>query len=380
MPTVIRFDQAEYWPSEQAQPAQVLDHLPEPLAWFDSDRQLGVCNQSFRQHFPVIIESEFVRRLEQAPRIGEKGEACPRGDLATAHPCLTAGTPRVRQTPDGGTLVTFHDASPFEEREAEYQETIAGLRRELAGAIRAKRRAHVTARARKDVLVSTSHELRTPLNAILGFSEILSSEMFGPLGHDRYKEYARIIHDSGAHLLSLINDLLDMSRLEAGKLELHVEPVEILKVIVDCVRTVETQAAKSRIGISIRVHDGVNQLLGDDKRLHQMLLNLLSNAIKFTPERGEIYVDVFRRAEFIAISVSDTGIGIRQEDIAKVLEPFGQVDGELARKHVGTGLGLPLTKELAELHGGHLTMESAVGDGTTITLLLPEQAQDKKAA
>ena len=377
MPTVIRFDQAEYWPSQQAQLAQVLDHLPEPLAWFDSDRQLGVCNQSFRQHFPVIIESEFVRRLEQ-----NAGETCPRGDFTAA--CPTAGTPRLRQTPDGGTLVTFHDASGhdasrFEEREAEYQETIAGLRRELAGAIRAKRRAHVTARAGKDVLVSTSHELRTPLNAILGFSEILSSEMFGPLGHDRYKEYARIIHDSGEHLLSLINDLLDMSRLEAGKLELHVEPVEILKVIVDCVRTVETQATKSRIGISIRVRDGVNQLLADAKRLHQMLLNLLSNAIKFTPERGEINVDVFRRADFIAISVSDTGIGIREEDIAKVLEPFGQVDSELARKHVGTGLGLPLTRELPELHGGHLVMESIVGDGTTITLLLPEQAQDKKA-
>ena len=261
---------------------------------------------------------------------------------------------------------------PFPLREAEYRNTSAQLRQDLAAAIRGKRQASRSARARKDVLVSTSHELRTPLNAILGFSEIMAAETFGPLGHERYREYARIIHDSGAHLLGLINDLLDMSKLDAGKLEIHFKRVEILRVIVDCVRTVEAQAAKSKIGIAVHIYDGVTALAGDDKRLHQMLLNLLSNAIKFTPERGEISVEVFRRDRFVGISVSDTGIGIKEEDIPKVLEPFGQIDSPMSRNHVGTGLGLPLTKELAELHGGALIMESAPQMGTTITLLLPE--------
>ncbi|HWF64084.1 MAG TPA: HAMP domain-containing sensor histidine kinase, partial [Rhizomicrobium sp.] len=236
---------------------------------------------------------------------------------------------------------------PFQLRETQYRDTISRLRQDLAEAIRDKRRASRSARARKDVLVSTSHELRTPLNAILGFSEIMAAETFGPLGNERYREYARIIHDSGAHLLGLINDLLDMSKLDAGKLELHLKRVEILRVIVDCVRTVETQAARSNVGIAVHVYDGVTALVGDDKRLHQMLLNLLSNAIKFTPERGEISVEVFRQGRFVGISVSDTGIGIKEEDIPKVLEPFGQIDSPMARNHAGTGLGLPLTKELA---------------------------------
>jgi len=398
MPTVIRFND-ERWNAADADLADVLDELPEPLAYFDSSRRLSVCNRSFREAFPVILESEFVRRLEEhaaidgdpAPiqKADGRGLSClrgPAGEFAAGN--LTTGNwprprsnahhlmPRARRTDDGGTLITYHDTAPMLALENFYRRTIDRLSGELAAALSAEHQAMGAARARKNVLVSTSHELRTPLNAILGFSEILSNEMFGPLGHDRYREYARIIHESGGHLLALINDLLDLSKLDAGKLELNVERVEILRVIVNCVRQVETQATKSQIGIAVHVYDGVTGLLGDDKRLHQMLLNLLSNAVKFTPERGEINVEVFRRADFIGISVSDTGIGIKQEDIPRVLEPFGQIDGELARKRQGTGLGLPLTKELAELHGGTMTMESAVDAGTTITLLLPEQAQE----
>jgi signal transduction histidine kinase len=390
MPSVIRFNK-ERWAAEDVNLADVLDELPEPLAYFDASRRLSACNRSFRESFPVLLESEFVRRLEQhAMDKGHDGEiawtqgqqVCSRGPLTEAAEAgwprprsnRHAMVPRARRTADGGTLVTYHDAAPMMEKEAQYRQTIDRLSDELTDALSAQRQAMQAARARKDVLVATSHELRTPLNAILGFSEILSSEMFGPLGHDRYREYARVIHDSGEHLLGLINDLLDYSKLDAGKLELRTGRVEILRVIVNCVRQIETQASKSQIGISVHVYDGVTGLVGDDKRIHQMLLNLLSNAVKFTPERGEVSVDVFRRADFIGISVSDTGIGIKAEDIPRVLEPFGQVDSELARKHQGTGLGLPLTKELAELHGGSMVMESAVDAGTTITLLLPEDA------
>ena len=162
-----------------------------------------------------------------------------------------------------------------------------------------------------------------------------------------------------------------LRQADAGKLELQVEQVEILKIIIDCVRLVGAQAAREHIGISVHVFDGVDRLCGDSRRLRQMLLNLLSNALKFTPVGGEVTIDVFRRGEDVAIAVSDNGIGIRAEDIPKVLEPFGQVESEMSQKYSGTGLGLPLTKELAELHGGSLTMESNIDIGTTVTILLP---------
>ncbi|HKY18612.1 MAG TPA: HAMP domain-containing sensor histidine kinase [Rhizomicrobium sp.] len=367
---------------------ELFDQLPEPVAYFDSDNRLGACNLSFRDAFPVVIESEFLKRAGTNPAADTNQ---PPANLDTAAlPALTDGRahavqdlrfplstrmndyqPEVRRTRDGGTLLTFRDVSAMRTMEDAYRQRIEALNAELAQAKAGQQEALNTARARKDFLTSTSHELRTPLNAILGFSEMLSKQMFGPLQNERYLEYAQIIHKSGVHVLALINDLLDLSKLDAGKLELRVEKIEILKIIIDCVRCVEVQAARDHIGIAVHVYDGVDLLLGDDKRLHQMLLNLLSNALKFTPVGGEVSIDVFRRGTDIAISVSDTGIGIKSEDIPKVLEPFGQVESELSQKHQGTGLGLPLTKELAELHGGSLTMESSLNMGTTVTILLP---------
>ncbi len=252
------------------------------------------------------------------------------------------------------------------------------LRRKIEEQARALRRAEAarqkaqrTAEARAAFVAATSHEIRTPLNAIIGFSEILKTEMFGPLPNDRYREYAKIIHDSGSRLLDLINDILDMSKLDAGKIEMHFEPVEVLRMIVDCVRGVEPLAARAAVGIRVSLYDGLDWIVADPKRLRQMLLNLLSNAIKFTHQGGEICVAASRGKEGIAISVSDTGIGIEPDEIARVLEPFGQVDSELGRMHEGTGLGIPLTRELARLHGGALQIESAVGIGTTMTIELP---------
>jgi signal transduction histidine kinase len=362
MASVIRFDgKNKKWSGNREDLANVLDHLPEPLAYFNADQELTACNQRFREAFPVVIEQEFLRRHGAASNV-----RTPSADMV----------PRARPTDDGGTLVTYHDITPFKMREAVLRRRIERLTAQLSETQAERDQAQDAARARKDVLVSTSHELRTPLNAILGFAEMMQQEVFGALGHDRYREYAGIIHKSGSHLLGMINDLLDLSKLDAGKLELHPERVEILKVILDCVRAIEPQAAKVQIGVSVRVFDGINEVMVDDKRLHQMLLNLLSNALKFTPERGEISVEVFRRGGNIAISVTDTGIGIAPEDIPAVLEPFGQVDSEMSRKHMGTGLGLPLTKELAELHGGSLTMESATEVGTTVTILLPTALPD----
>jgi two-component system cell cycle sensor histidine kinase PleC len=261
-----------------------------------------------------------------------------------------------------------------------FQAAIAHLEARVREAEAARDQALAIAEARGAFVAATSHELRTPLNAILGFSEVLRNEMFGPLANDRYKEYAGIIHESGSRLLGLINDILDMAKLDAGKLEMHFGSVEVLKVIVDCVRGVEPLATRSEVGISVMVFDGIRQLKADDQRLHQMVLNLLSNAVKFTPAGGEVCVSVFRRGDATAIAVSDTGVGISDDDIPRVLEPFAQVDGGRGQRHAGTGLGLPLTKELAERHGGSLCVESAVGVGTTMTLVLPDEPLQQRNA
>src|SRR6185312_16243362 len=187
-------------------------------------------------------------------------------------------------------LTIGHDQAAPGTVEARLRLELAAQRQALVRARADRKKALDIVAARGSFLAATSHELRTPLNAVMGFSEILMKEIFGPIANPRYREYAEIIHNSGAHLLSLVNDLLDISKLDAGKLELHFARIEILKVIIDCVRGVETQATKSHVGISVNVYDGVSHMRGDDKRLHQILLNLLSNAIKFTPEGGEVQV------------------------------------------------------------------------------------------
>jgi signal transduction histidine kinase len=258
--------------------------------------------------------------------------------------------------------------------------TIAELEDALAIAEAARHQAESAADARAGFLAKMSHELRTPLNAILGFSEVLKTELFGPHGNERYKDYSKIIHDSGAHLLCLVNDILDMAKLEAGKLEIDFAPVDICRVIIDCVRGVEPQARRANVCVSVVLHSGIGSLNGDARRLRQMLLNLLSNAIKFTPEGGEVRISAFRSGTSVFLSVSDTGIGMKEDDIPKVLEPFRQVDSQMGRRHAGTGLGLPLTKELAELHGGSLKIESAVDFGTTATIALPFAEERRRAA
>ena len=379
MPTVIRFSRTRYLASG-IDVTELFDQIPEPIAYFDADNRLSACNLSFRNKFPVVIESDFLRRISNVSGHSQIGRNALPARLALSGPASTnlpavapQGNfePHISKTPDGGTLLTFRDQSALRRMEDGHRRQIDALKEELAAARHARRKAMDTARAHKNFLTSTSHELRTPLNAILGFSEIIAKEMYGPLQNERYREYAELIHSSGSHVLSLVNDLLDLSKLDAGKLELRVEPVEILKIIIDCVRSVEAQSTRDHIGISVRVYDGVDILCGDNKRLRQMLLNLLSNALKFTPVGGDISIDVFRRGADIAISVSDSGIGIKAEDIPKVLEPFGQIESALSGRHQGTGLGLPLTKELAELHGGSLTMESNVDVGTTVTITLP---------
>jgi signal transduction histidine kinase len=215
-----------------------------------------------------------------------------------------------------------------------------------------------------------SHELRTPLNAIIGFSEIISAQMFGSAGSPRYVDYANDILHSGRHLLDVINSVLDLSKSEAGKLNLRPEDVDLRDVLSDCVKMVSEQCVEAGLALNVSGLDAALPVLGEKAKLRQIFLNLMSNAIKFTEKGGVISLDVKRGNHDIAVSVSDTGIGMSPSDVQIALTPFGQVDNRLERKYDGTGLGLPLTKTFVELHGGTLQIESTVGRGTTVTVCL----------
>ncbi len=229
-------------------------------------------------------------------------------------------------------------------------------------------------RAKSEFIANMSHELRTPLNAIIGFSEIIKSETFGPVGSLRYRDYAKDINDSGQHLLQLINDMLDIAKIEAGRFDLNEEAVDVATVVGSCLTLVNEHAQNAGPTLETEIADGLPPLRADARKHKQILLNLLSNAVKFTAAGGTVTTRVWcRRDDGYVFQVADTGIGIAPEDIPKVLSPFGQVDGTLARKFEGTGLGLPLTKSLVEMHGGSLDLQSEEGAGTTVTVRFPKE-------
>jgi signal transduction histidine kinase len=227
-------------------------------------------------------------------------------------------------------------------------------------------------RTRSNFLALMSHELRTPLNAIIGFSEVIAGEMFGPHSVKRYGEYANDILGAGRHLLALINDILDLSKIDAGHLELHAEPVDLVALLQDALKFLAGRAADGDVKLCLAVPDDLPPVRADALRLKQVLLNLLSNAVKFTPEGGSVTIGASVAADGgIEISVADTGIGMAPEEIPIALEPFRQVSSPLARNVEGTGLGLSLAKALTERHGGTLSIESAVKVGTTVRIHLP---------
>jgi signal transduction histidine kinase len=246
------------------------------------------------------------------------------------------------------------------------------LRRNAAELTKALVSVEAASRAKSEFLATMSHELRTPLNAIIGFSDILKGEMLGAIGHAKYKDYAQSIHGSGAHLLGVINDILDIARLDSGDLELDLEPVDLDSVIDECVAAIAPQADEEQIRIERDLKAAF--VMADRRRLRQMLFNLISNAVKFTPRNGTVTISATQRSNGFAVAVRDTGIGMTSEQIPKALERFGQIDSSLARKYEGTGLGLPLTQQLAELHGATFSIQSEPGCGTVATILFPLQS------
>jgi PAS domain S-box-containing protein len=288
----------------------------------------------------------------------------------------------MRVTKDGRKLPVDMTVSFVQFGDREYLLTMARDatgRRAIEYELRnARDKAETANQAKSQFLANMSHELRTPLNAIIGFSEVISSALFGPLDA-RYRDYAKDIHGSGHHLLRIINDLLDLSKVEAGRLELHDSPVKIGALFETCRRMMNDRAAAANVMLDFAETD--LEVSGDELRLDQVLLNLVSNAVKFTPAAGAVHVAARLTGEGgVAVSVADTGIGMAADDIPRALQPFGQVDNSLSRPHGGTGLGLPLAIRLVELHGGIVTVDSELGVGTTVTFILPAERRHRSDA
>ena len=250
-------------------------------------------------------------------------------------------------------------------------EQLAEFARDLS---RARDKADAANAAKSAFLATMSHELRTPLNAIIGFSELIRDELAGEIGDRKYCDYARDIHASGQHLLALINDILDVSKAEAGKLEINDEIVDVAEIVRSCIRLCRTRADSIGAELVDEVSADLPLLRADRRRLKQILINLITNAIKFTGESGTVTIQgSVDDAGWMVMDVRDSGIGMTESEIDKALEPFGQVDTAINRKHPGTGLGLPLTKSMVEVHGGKLLIESQVGKGTLVRALFPSQ-------
>ena len=375
-----------------------LESMTESFALWDSRRRLILWNRKFR---------DFFRLPEGSLRAGmayEAVEAAAAASIINVHNSENDGESyqmeladgrwlhySERQTKDGGIVSVGADITLLKHQEAELLESQRTLRHtvdtleqsrakveELAESYRSEKlRAEEANRSKSEFLANMSHELRTPLNAIIGFSEMMKTQMFGPLGHDRYVEYAGDIHNSGGHLLLLINDILDMSKVEAGKFNLQTEPVQVMEVIEQCMRLISARAQEK--GLQMRVEaEGLPEVEADPRALKQILINLMTNAVKFTPEGGRVVVRAFEAADGLVLQVADTGIGIAEEDLRRLGRPFEQIESQHSKSHQGSGLGLALSKSLIELHGGELRIDSILGKGTTVSFTIPSAPRSEQ--
>lgn len=373
-----------------------IESVSEAFVLWDRYGRLLMCNRNYRNVFsldpkllkPGAARAEINRHAALAIK---QDHAAPDGAKGVREAELTDGRwiqISERRTAEGGLVMTASDITAIKSQEEsrrlneeQLQNAVAGLERsqeqlaELARKYETEKvRAEGANRAKSEFLANMSHELRTPLNAINGFSEIMMNEMFGPLGDERYKGYSQDIHSSGQHLLALINDILDMSKIEAGKMNLKFEPMHVEDVAEDAVRLVRNRAEAAGLNLSIDFPP-LPEIEADYRAIKQVLLNLLSNAIKFTPRAGSVTLSAeIRRDPFgdmVRVSVADTGIGIAKEDLARLARPFEQVESQFSKTTQGTGLGLALTKSLISMHDGALEMTSTPGEGTTVSFALP---------
>ena len=269
-------------------------------------------------------------------------------------------------------LIAAKRAGAAERRARKALETRLAAQASALAATRAQ--AEIANRSRSEFFAKMGHELRTPLNAIIGFSEIIKDEIFGPVGSARYAEYMHDINDSGHHLLDLVNDLLDIARIEVGKSEFDDQVLAVPEVIAASLAEFADQAAAGGVTLDSDIGAGLSHLRADPRKLRQMLSNLLSNAVRFTEPGGRVTLGAWSDPDTgFVLQVADSGIGMALKDIPVALSPFGQVKNALRQRHEGSGLGLPLTKAMAELHAGSLDLESEPGAGTTVTLRFPAE-------
>jgi two-component system cell cycle sensor histidine kinase PleC len=362
--------------------ADAIESISEGLAMFDVDDRLVLHNRRFLDVHAFLPQDRslkglrFEELLRQGIAAGAFADAAALADAegwidARLHQHRRAAEAAIeqrmadgrwlrvteRKTPSGGVVGVWTD--------------ITELKRREVAVLEAKEAAEVANRAKTTFLAHMSHELRTPLSAVLGFAELIAREINGPIGNERYLQYARDIHTAGEHLLGVIDGILDISRVEAGALELSSAPVDCAELIDVTTRLVREHAAKLGLTIEVSVPADLPRLQGDRRRLRQVLINLLSNAVKFTPAGGAIRVAAERDGGGLVLRVGDTGIGMAAAEIGEALTPFKRLDNELTRRHDGTGLGLPLAKTLVELHDGILEIDSAPGRGTTVACRFP---------
>ena len=346
---------------------EAMEGAPSAIALLDGALNFVAGNSALRLLAPAQGEhlwpgSPFAAFL--AGMLGRDASALLRELIATGEPRELQAAEAwllvaARRLSDGGVVLTFSDVTALKEREREFAE--------------AKRNAESANQLKSQFLATMSHELRTPLNAILGFSEIIRDEVFGRDGPawNKYAQYAGSIHTSGGHLLSLISEILDMSKIEAGSYTLDVTDLDAGELLSQAATLVSATARKANVELHVDIPEAPVPLRGDARALRQIALNLLSNAIKFTPAKGQVRIGLTSDGTHAIFTVADSGIGIAEQDLEAVFEPFRQVDSSVRRRHEGTGLGLAITKRLVELHGGTITLTSQPSVGTTVRVTLP---------
>lgn len=348
--------------SPEARLRTVIDSLPQSFVLWDADGRLVLHNQKFAEFYQIDadvlkpgLDLEQVARAAAAPSeaIDPSASTKGKGTLQyVGHRWIYVSS---RPTPDGGRVNVGTDVTPLKDKE-----------REL---LTSKERAEEASRLKTEFLANMSHELRTPLNAIMGFAQIMEKGMFGPLGDERYVGYAKDILDSGQHLIDLINDILDMSKIESGKTDLNPASYTLDDIVQDCIRIIEPGVFDAGLHLRNHVRGGAPVLV-DKRATKQILLNLLTNAVKFTPRGGTVTVRDETRETYVTLAVEDSGTGISEQDLSRIGKPFEQIEHRQNKLHEGTGLGLALSKSLVELQGGELRIESEPGKGTTVTVTL----------